>query len=125
MVSWSLNSIHDAKKSQYRARMKGLPADTSGVVELNIIVFPSARIEKIKRCPRAAVSGDARVDGKDTSTYPTIRGGLTWPNPRLDWLLKGRMAEVPRLLTGDYVGSITSGLREVMDALNDRYIFQS
>ncbi|QMU95573.1 hypothetical protein [Bactrocera dorsalis toti-like virus 2] len=116
-LSWDLNSVLDAKKTDFRSKAKSSPPDTAGVVELNIVVFPSARMLKMHTCPRSFVSIDNRVDGRDESTYPVISNGLKWPDPWLDWLLKGGMAVLPHVITGNWIGALGSGLAVVVDAL--------
>ncbi|XP_034654752.1 uncharacterized protein LOC117892552 [Drosophila subobscura] len=106
MLSWNPYFLQDTKKLQYRTRGLVSVPDYKGIVELNIVVFPSARIGKMKTCPRAFVSADNRLDGSQPETYPYISGGLRLPDPWLDWLLKGGIAVIPRLLVGDYIGAI-------------------
>ncbi|XP_017140575.1 uncharacterized protein LOC108154724 [Drosophila miranda] len=106
MLSWNPYFLQDTKKLQYRTRSAVSKPDYNGIVELNIVVFPSARIGKMKTCPRAFVSSENRIDGSDPNTYPFVTGGLKLPDPWLDWLMKGGVAVIPRLLVGDYIGAI-------------------
>lgn len=115
-LSWDMNSVLDTKKTEFRSKTRTSPPDTAGIVELNVVVFPSARTFKMKTCPRAFVSGDNRVDGKDETTLPFISGGLKWPDPWLDWLLRGGIAVLPHLITGNWIGALGSGLAVVVDA---------
>ncbi|EDW25008.1 GL24456 [Drosophila persimilis] len=104
MLSWNPYFLQDTKKLQYRTRSAVSKPDYNGIVELNIVVFPSARIGKMKTCPRAFVSSENRIDGSDPNTYPFVTGGV---------------AVIQRLLVGDYIGAINGGLSVIMDALND------
>ncbi|UHK02997.1 MAG: hypothetical protein FuToV9_gp1 [Hangzhou totivirus 9] len=117
-LSWNPNNLIDGRKLSYRSRQTTGPLNTNGVVELNVVVFPVARSITMRTCPRAFVSGDNRVDGRDEDQYPRISGGLKWPDPWLDWLIKGGMAILPSLATGDTIGAVIGGLTFLIEALD-------
>lgn len=117
-LSYALNAFTDAAKHKMRNRGAAVLDSLDGVCELNVVVFPSMRTMAMKTCPRSFVTEANRVDPRDESTYPYISGGLKYPNPWIDWVIKDGMAVLPPLLAGNWIGAITGGLAVVIDALS-------
>lgn len=120
-TSWYFNFVNDLPKSGLRRRMKVTAPDFDGVVELNTMVFPDSRRFK------GYASPEAFIDGTNRYLLPLdhcVMGGLTWPDPFVDWLKQGLVAIEPHLLNLDVVGAVGAALghvnKTIIDWLNEK-----
>nr|QRD99874.1 MAG: capsid [Culex modestus totivirus] len=120
-TSWYYNEINDTCKRGLRAGTRVAVPDYDGVVQLNAICNPLSRRYRGYAHPEAFVSNTNRYVGPLDFT---IRGGLTWPDPPLEWLKQGLFAIAPHLLRLDAVGAVGAALdhvnKTILDWLSDK-----
>nr|UUV42507.1 MAG: capsid protein [Hattula totivirus 1] len=120
-TSWYYNYVNDLSKSGIRRRTRVEKPDFDGVVELNCMSFPDSRRFK------GYANQEGFVDRNNRYLLPldhTVFGGLTWPDPFVDWLKQGLIAIEPHLLNLDVVGAVGAALghvnKTIIDWLNDK-----
>ncbi|UUV42245.1 MAG: putative capsid protein [Hattula totivirus 1] len=120
-TSWYYNYVNDLSKSGIRRRTRVEKPDFDGVVELNCMSFPDSRRFK------GYANQEGFVDRNNRYLLPldhTVFGGLTWPDPFMDWLKQGLIAIEPHLLNLDVVGAVGAALghvnKTIIDWLNDK-----
>nr|UOO01010.1 hypothetical protein [Jordan Creek virus] len=120
-TSWYYNEINDVCKKGLRSGSRVVVPDYDGVVQLNALCHPVSRRYKGYVHPEAFVSNTNRyISPLDY----TIRGGLKWPDPPLDWLKQGLFAVAPHLLRLDVVGAVGAALdhvnKSILEWLNSK-----
>ncbi|QLJ83494.1 capsid protein [Fitzroy Crossing toti-like virus 1] len=120
-TSWYYNEVNDISKRGLRAGTRVAVPDYDGIVQLNAICNPLSRRYRGYAHPEAFVSSTSRYVGPLDFT---IRGGLRWPDPPLEWLKQGMFAIAPHLLRLDVVGAVGAALdhvnKTILDWLSER-----
>nr|QGA70946.1 hypothetical protein [Lindangsbacken virus] len=115
-TSWYYNEVNDICKRGLRSGVRVAKPDYDGIVQLNAICHPLSRRFRGYAHPEAFVSNTNRYVGPLDFT---VRGGLRWPDPPMDWLKQGMFAIAPHLLRLDVVGAVGAALDHVNKTILD------
>lgn len=111
---------HGSAATKMKKKAKMLPDWEKGVVELNCMVFPSARAYLLQGNPKAFISISNRqpMTGKRSQQLTCVP--IIWPDPKFtDWLGKGLLKIAPDMITGNWLGAITKGVGHIADGIID------